>query len=123
MEKKFTKFLFLGDQEHSLSKSSRSSSSHQRMAPHDQSETTSLRRKHRYNVVDSSSSMLSTASSDDDRIRLANRQRVVGPIITERKSETAVSLPMWLSVKNAEMMKQRKTSDSVSLLFIFDVIV
>jgi hypothetical protein len=93
------------------------------MAAHDQSETTSLRRKHRYNVVDSSSSMLSTASSDDDRIRLANRQRVVGPIITERKSETAVSLPMWLSVKNAEMMKQRKTSDSVSLLFIFDVIV
>jgi hypothetical protein len=93
------------------------------MAAHDQCETTSLRRKHRYNVVDSSSSMLSTASSDDDRIRLANRQRVVGPIITERKSETAVSLPMWLSVKNAEMMKQRKTSDSVSLLFIFDVIV
>ena len=129
--------LSLGYQEDNVSTSSRPSSNHQRVIQ-DQSETTSserLRRKPVHKAVDSSTSMTPIASSDDQRARRnvsqvssyerlprkTTRQKVDSPVVasssaTERKSETPVSLPMWLSVKNAEMMKQGKTSSSVSFI-------
>lgn len=99
-----------------------------------ESETTSSersQRKPRHKSVDSSTSMTSTATSEDHRVRRnipqsssqerrprkAARQTVNNPVVisssvTDKDSEMPVSLPMWLSVKNKEMMKQGKVSSS-----------
>jgi hypothetical protein len=136
VNEKFTKLLSIGYQEDNGSTSSRLSSGHQRVI-HNQSETTPVERLHhkpRHETVDSSTSMTSIASSDDRRVRRnvsqvpshelplrkATRQNLDDPVVvsssvTERKFESPVSLPMWLSVKNKEMMKQGKTSSSVIL--------
>ena len=114
-------------QEDNISGSSMLSSSHQRVT-HGESRTTPgkhLRRKPLHKVVNRSTSMASTASSDDGPIRRpqasprrkAIRRNVGGPVlmsssVTERQSETPVSLPMRFSVKNAEIMKQSETSPS-----------
>lgn len=114
---------------------SSTASSSQRVRHHQaESETTPSQRsqrKPRHTSVDSSTSMTSTVTSEDRRMRRnipqepaqerrprkTARQTVDSPVIisssvTGRDPEIPVSLPMWLSVKNKEIMKQEKVSTS-----------
>lgn len=127
--------LFTGYQEDNESMTSRASSSSQRVRHHQtESETTPSQRserKPRHKSINSSTSMTSTTTSQDRRMRRniaqgsaqerrprkAARDTVDNPVVisrsvTDRDSEIPVSLPMWLSVKNKEMMKPGKVSTS-----------
>ena len=60
---------------------------------------------------------IAQGSAQERRPRKAARDTVDNPVVisssvTDRDSEIPVSLPMWLSVKNKEMMKPGKVSTS-----------
>ena len=131
------KLLSTGYAEDIRSIPSRGSSSDQHFARDKHEEAAPSDRhlgKTRHKTVDSSTSVTPTATSDDERARRnesrtsiyerpsrkADRQNIDGPVaipssVANVKSISPVSMvPMWLSAKNREMSKLKKTSSSVS---------